>query len=190
MRGPLVKDTYNKTNHRENYLLSLLNKVTREYKALLALTRRAKPLKITEIVKLSAVPGETTFAIQITYKNCVLYLTAAEIITGYRLNDFNDYQAMIIQQAGLGKLIEFLKLSDDKPTYKIAAKKMDPARQEYIFTIATKDNLHFKRTAVELSSDKYLLSNLDFSDIYDIGYTQGCESIIKEKTALLLAKHS
>ena len=176
---------------RQNFLLSLLKKITQEYKALLDFTKNTKPLKIVEIIELSNIPGETSFAIQLSNKNCIVPLKASAIIqNGYNLNDFNTFHADLIREAGKGRLIEFLKFSETKPLYKITAKKHDKSLQQYIYTIKTKDEIMFARTADELSEDKNLLLNMDIKDIYDIGYTKGCESILKEKTDLLLAKKS
>lgn len=180
----------NKHTVRENFLLSLLQKVVKEYKNLLELTRRAKPLKIIEIMNLSGAPGETKFAVQFTNKNCILKLTAAEIMCdNYDLNDFNDFHAEMIRQAAQGKLIEFLKISAEKSSlYKIVSKTFNRELQQYVFTIETKDKLRSTLTAEELSKDKKLLLDMNIEDIYDIGYTQGYESILKEKIGLLLEK--
>lgn len=180
----------NQITPRENFLLSLLHKVTKEYKALVEFTCRKKTLKIAEILELSSTPGESKFAIQFTNKNCVLHLTAAEIISqNYHLDDFNEFHAAIIKQAAHGKLIEFLKLSEKVCEYRIAVKRFDKSLQQYVFVIETKEQTRFTRTAEEIAADKKLLLNLDITDVYDIGFTQGCESILKEKAALLLAKH-
>ena len=177
-----------KSNHsngitpRENFLMSILSKVIKEYKALLEHTRRNKPFKIVEILNLSKIPGETKFTIQVTYKNSLVHLSAAEIINAnYNLNDFSDFHAEMIRQAAQGKLIEFLKLSEEEPEYKIVSKRMDTKLQQYIFTIENKNGIRFDNTAEELSRNKNLLSNIGMQDIYDIGYTQGTESILKEK---------
>lgn len=174
---------------RENFLLSLLNKVVKEYKTLLDFTRRNKPLKIIEISHLSPIPGETKFIIQLTNKNCVLHLTAAELIGNeYSLNDFNDFHAEMIRQAAKGKMIEFLKLIEKEPIYKIVSKRFDSKIEQYLFTLETKENIRFNCTADELSKNKDILSKIDVQDLYDIGYTHGLESILKEKSAMLLAK--
>lgn len=183
------KQDYPSLTPRENFLMSLLNKVTKEYKKLLEHTRRSKPLKIVEILNLSAIPGETRFTIQVTHKNSIVRLSAAEIISSnYDLNDFSDFHAEMIRQAAQGKLIDFLKLSEKEPTYKIVSKRFDAKMQQYIFTIETKEHIRFTSTAEELSLDKNLLSNIGMQDIYDIGYTHGAESILKERVSLLLAK--
>ncbi len=174
---------------RENFLMSLLNKIVKEYKTLLEHTRRDKKFKIVEILNLSTIPGETQFTIQISNKNCILHLTAAEIInSNYNLNDFSDFHANMIQQAAQGKLIEFLKLSEKPALYKITSKRFDSKTQQYIFTIEDQEQTCFHSTADEISKNKKLLSNISIDDIYDIGYTQGAESILKEKACLLLAK--
>jgi hypothetical protein len=169
----------------EDFLMSLLNRVIKEYKTLLEHTRRDKPLKIIEILNLSTIPGETKFAIQVTYKNSIIRLSAAEIINkNYNLNDFSDFHAEMIRQAAQGKLIEFLKLSEKGPIYKIVSKRFDAKAKQYIFTIETKENICFDSTAKELSINRDLLSNIGMQDIYDIGYTQGAESILNEKSSL------
>ena len=107
----------------------------------------------------------------------------------YNLNDFNDFHAKMIQKAAQGKLIEFLKISAEKSSlYKIVSKTFDRESQQYVFTIETKDMLRSIRSAEELSKDKKLLLGMNIEDIYDIGYTQGYESILKEKIGLLLQK--
>lgn len=56
---------------RENFLMSLLIKFTREYKKLLDFihSNNIKPFKIIEIINPSNIPGETQFVIQVTNKN-------------------------------------------------------------------------------------------------------------------------
>lgn len=174
---------------REGFLLSALNMIIGEYKALLTSFKRVKPLKVIEIIKLSKIPGETKFLIQITNKNCVLNLTAAEIIQqNYNLDDFSQYHADLIKYAANGKLLEYLKISDDITESRIISKTIDRESKQYLFTIETKEGTQFTRTADELSKDTQILSNLTISDIFDVGYTQGSESILKEKLALLLVK--
>jgi len=169
---------------RENFLMSLINKLINEYKTLFNYVH-LKPFKIVEILSLSTIPGETKFAIQITHKNCILFLTAAEILQkNYDLVNFSDFHAEMIRKAGEGKLGEFLKLSEINPAYKIVSKRFDSELQQYVFTIEDKEATLFKRTAQELSNDKNLLLNIDINDIYDIGYTRGAESILKEKQDL------
>lgn len=174
---------------RNGFLLSALKKIICEYKTLLESYKRVKPLKIIEITSLSKTPGETKFLIQVTNKNCVLNLTAAEIMQqNYNLDDFSKYHAELIKYAANGKLLEYLKLSDDVPEYKLVSKIIDRENKQYLFTIETKEGTQFTRTANELSKDTQILSNLTINDIFDIGYTQGSESILKEKLALLLVK--
>lgn len=174
---------------RENFLISLLNKIINEYKLLLAQSRYNKPFKIVDILKLSTIPGETLFAIQISHKNSIFKLTAAEIInSNYSLNDFNDFHAKMIRQAALGKLINFLNLSEENHAYKIVSKRFDKRIQQFIFTIEDNTSIRFNSTADELSKNKNLLANIDPQDVYNIGYTQGAESILKEKMLLASKK--
>ena len=102
--------------------------------------------------------------------------------------DYSDFHAEMIRQAAQGKLLEFLKFSEKKPAYRITSKRFNAKIQQFIFTIETKDNVRFNTTAEELSKNQDLLKNIGLQDSYDIGYTQGAESILKEKAALLLAK--
>lgn len=171
-----------KYTHRENFLLSIINKLIKEYKGLLALGKPPKPFKIIEIIQTSTIPGETLFVMQVTNKNCFLKLTAGDILKNYDLNNFTDFHAQMIQQAALGKLVEFLRLDDKNPVYKIISKKFDRKIKQYLFTIETKDQIRFIRTGTELSLDKNLLSNLETGDVYDIGFTQGSESILSESS--------
>lgn len=181
---------YSNITSRENFLILLLNRIIKEYRALLTHIRHIKPFKIIEIIYISSIPGESKFTIQVSNKNSIVTLTAAEIISnGYDLNNFNFFHSEMIRQAAQGKLIEFLKLSEPKSTNKIISKRYDRDLQQFIFTIKTKDKVQFSRTADELANDKKLLTNMDINDIYDICYTSGAESILKEKTMLLLAKH-
>jgi hypothetical protein len=187
----IFQNNSNTCSPRENFLLHILQKVISEYKLLVSHSRRAKLFKIVEILEISSVPGETRFAIQLTNKNCILKLTAADIISNnYNLNDFSNFHAELIRQASQGKLVAFLQLSDNtKSTSKIISKKIDKNINQFIFTIETENKRTIVRTANEVSQDKDLLSSLDIIDIYDIGYTQGSESILKEKISLLLAKN-
>lgn len=182
------QDYSHRLTPRENFLMSIINTLINEYKTLLSHIHM-KTYTIVEILSLSPIPGETRFAIQITHKNCILPLSAAEILQKkYDLNDFSNFHAKMIRKAGQGKLIEFLKLTEIEPTYKIISKRFDTELQQYIFTVEDKKSISFKRTAQQLSSDKNLLSNIGIQDIYDIAYTRGAESILKEKALLLLAK--
>lgn len=172
---------------RENFLIFLVNKLTNEYKRLLNHIQM-KPYKIVEILTLSTIPGETRFAIQITHKNCILTLSAAEIFQNYDLNVFSNFHAEMISKAEEGKLVEFFKLTEIEPAYKIVSKRFDSEFQQYVFTVEDREAISFMRTAQVLSNDKNLLLNIGIHDIYDIGYTLGVESILKEKSLLLLAK--
>ena len=181
----------NKLTPRENFLISFLNKIIKEYKKLLEHAYSNKPFRIIEILHLSAIPGDTRFIIQITHKNSIAHLSAAELInSNYDLNKFSDFHAEMIRQAAQGKLLQFLKLPAKEPTYKIVSKRFDAKKQQYFFTIESEENIRFTTTAEELSKNKNLLSNIDRQDIYDIGYTQGTESILKENTSLLLVKQN
>jgi hypothetical protein len=174
---------------RENLLMMIIQRLVREYKLLLYQFRGSKPLRIVEIVEISHEPGATQFLMQIASKNAFLQVSAADIISqGYQLHDFNDFHADMVRHAAQGKLLEFLHLSEQEPAYKIVSKKMDRDAQQYLFTIRGEDKTLFIRSADELSRDKDLLENLNIHDIYNIGYTAGSESILREKTALLLAK--
>ncbi|TAK77188.1 MAG: hypothetical protein EPO11_02970 [Gammaproteobacteria bacterium] len=73
-------------------------------------------------------------------------------------------------------------------TYSIASKKFDREKKQYIFIIEIKGEIRFIRTAEEISKDKNILFNMNANDVYDIGFTRGCESILNEKVALLSAK--
>ena len=94
----------------------------------------------------------------------------------------------MIQQAAQGKLVEFLSIPNKKPTYKIISKKYDYEAKQNIFLIEIENQQKIARIADEIARDKELLANMDIGDIFDIGYTQGSESVLKEKMALLLAK--
>jgi phosphoserine aminotransferase len=89
----------------------------------------------------------------------------------------------------LGKLIDYLKISESNPTFRIVSKRFDKSAQQHIFTLISDKQEHFMRSASEIVSDKNILENLGVSDVYDIGFTQGGESILKEKMALLLLKN-
>ena len=180
----------NKFNPRENFLMAVINKLMGEYKALLNYFHM-KTFKIVDILSLSSVPGETIFIIQIAHKNIILQLSAAEILhKNYDLNDFSAFHAEMIRKAGEGKLFEFLKLSETEARYKISGKRFDQELQQYLFTIESNDGTKFKKTAEELANDKDLLSYIGIQDIYDIKFTQGAESILKEKALLLAIKEN
>src|SRR3990167_7162571 len=143
---------------RENFLIALLNKITKEYKTLLEKTRQVKPLKIVEIIHYSPVPGETKFAIQVTNKNCVIQLSAAESLNHrYHLDEFNAFHAEMIRQAAQGTLQNFLQIVNQEPKYKIVSKKFDKELKQHLFTIENKDQIRFTRTAEEISQNKELL---------------------------------
>lgn len=184
----------NKLTSRENFLITLLNKVTKEYKALIEYTRQVKPLKIVDIVELSNVPGETKFAIQIANKNAVLEIKAKDIILGgYDLNQFNDFHSEMIRKAASGKLFEFLQLpSPNASAYKIISKKWERQSGETIFTVreTKNDGVQFALTASSLNENKNLLLHMSAQDIFDIGYTQGSESVAKESIEIEKVKTS
>lgn len=184
----------NKTHYtissRENFLLSILNKVINEYKKITDQIKKNRPLKIIEISNLSSIPGETIFTIQISDKNCIARLSAAEIIEAdYCLNDFSDYHSDMIRMAAQGRLIEFLRLSDIEPIYRVVSKRYDRSNMQHIFTLETKDNRRFARTADEIANDKLVLTNINNEDAYDIGFTHGTETLALEQSILKKAKH-
>ena len=169
-------------------LISIINK----YKKMIYFTKKNTPLKIIEIISLSEIPGESTFIIQVSNKNSIFKMRAATIISeGFDLNLFNKFHAEIIKHAAKGTLIHFLhQEKTNQPKYRIISKKFEHGNDDYLFTIATKNNYQFTCTMNEIISNKKLLQNLHYDDIYDIGYTTGYLSIIKEKNALALAKQA
>lgn len=172
-------------NHRENFLMNLLQKIIHEYKSLLEYTRKINPFKILKILYLSPVPGETRFLIQVSNKDVILKLTAAEIIhDNYDLDGFPGFHADMIRHAAKGSLMEFLKIDHNSYNYKIISKKYDRDHKNHIFTLETTDQLLFNATTEELSKNKDTLNNLKSDDVFDIGYTQATESIIKENIVL------
>lgn len=82
-----------------------------------------------------------------------------------------------------------MPLSSKIASYSIISKALDKSIQQYVFVIKTPENELLRRTAPEIANDKELLHNLNFDDVYDIAYTHGSESIIKEKMAIALAKN-
>lgn len=162
--------------------------VVNQYQSLRNITREAKAFRIIEITKLSALPGKSKFKIQVTNKSSILNLNARSIVNSYDLDFFSNFHAQLIKKANDGKLIEFLDaLVTNEPLFKIASKKFDRASNQFIFTVTTKEKIMFDCTAGELSNNKHVLSNMNFQDIYDIGFTKGTETILNEKTAILLA---
>lgn len=178
-----------KYKRRKKFIIGILNKVASEYKSLLEISRRKKAFKIIGIAHLSHLPQKTKFILQVTNKKCMLKLSAIDIFNSYSLENFNELHAELIRRAIQGTLIEFLdSLNDNKPLYKITSKKFDRNLNQYVFTIQSKIQNQFVFTAKELSSNKYLLENMNLQDVYDIGHTQGTETVLNEKSALLLAK--
>ncbi|MBV9575430.1 MAG: hypothetical protein JO149_02270 [Gammaproteobacteria bacterium] len=178
------------SSYRQNFLISLLSKVMQEYKKLLELSRHNKPFKITEIIELSNVPGETVFAVQLLNKNCVIPLKTSEIFSkGYNLDEFTDVHAEMICQAAKGTLLDFLNQLQNTSSHKIIWKKFDKNLQQYVFGIETKSHIRFKRTADEIATDKNLLFSFSKNDLYDIAFTQGTESILKERLVLFSEKN-
>jgi len=105
--------------------------------------------------------------VQIINKNCCLELTAAQLIADeYDLNDFYDFHAEMIRQAARGKLVQFLKLSETSPNYKIISKRFDRSVKEYIFTVVDNEGSRLTLSAAELSKDKNVLTSMKTSDIY------------------------
>jgi hypothetical protein len=186
----IVMRNEDKLNPRENFLLSIIYKLIDEYKSLYNSMQRKKLFKIVAIGNISSIPGETEFTVQVTNKNCALQITAADLIRDYNLSDFSEYHSDLIRAAAQGKLIEFLKLADPDPLYKVVSKKIDKELGQYVFTLENKNNDYFIRTAEEIAHEKNILMNLDWLDVYDVGYTHGIEGILKEKCALTLAKNS
>lgn len=128
------KNQKKKFNLFNNVFKLFIQRIIKEYKSLAEYNRAAKPLKIIEINHLSSIPGETKLIIQITNKNVTMSLTAAEVISNdFDLNDFTPFHANIIRQAAIGKLVNFLSLSNKEPAYKIISKKADPIKKQFIF---------------------------------------------------------
>src|SRR3990167_5627669 len=150
-----INNEHSTLTPRESFLMGLLNRIIKEYKTLIDLTRRHKPFKIVELIELSNIPGETKFAIQLTNKNSVFILSAAEIINNkYNLNDFNAFHAEMIRQASMGNLANYLNLSDKESVFHVTSKKYDREKQQHVFTIASKDQVELVRTAAEIAKDK------------------------------------
>lgn len=174
----------NSLTPRECFLMSLIHKLMKEYRTLSEAIRNIKPFKIIDIVKISNIPGETIFKIQITNKNLIINLKASEIILKeYDLNNFDSFHAEMIKNAAIGKLAEFLSVSTT-PVCKIISKTLDKKNREHVFTIEFEDEMLISRTAIEILNDKNLLSSMQMEDILEVGFTQGSESILREQYEL------
>ncbi len=68
-----------------------------------------------------------------------------------------------------------------RPRFKISSKYLDRNGNEYVFILETCENKKIRRTAGEIAKEIDILSNLSFEDIYNVGYTHGIESILKER---------
>lgn len=170
------------SNFSNNILIPLFRKFQENCKAFSELLRHQKPLKIVEIISMSDIPGETKFVIQIANKNSIISLSAGDLILGgYDLNHFSDFHAEMIRQAVTGNLMQYLAQSEKKQSHRIISKKYIRELQEYIFTIENKKNETIARTVYEITADKDLLYSMEFQDIFDVGYTVGSESVLKER---------
>ena len=68
--------------------------------------------------------------------------------------------------------------------YRIVSKRLDRQSKKYIFTLQIAEDLYIDRHAEDISSDKNILYALKGEDIFDIAFTQGCESISEEMKLL------
>jgi len=165
-------------------------KILGECKALIERRKKSNLLKIIEIKKLSSIPGESEFLIQVTNKNSVFTLKANNIFTdGYNISDFSDFHAELIRQAAVGKLIDYLQNpSLSKSTYTVLSKKLNRELNTYTYEIEDCTGTQFSCTADEIYANRTMLDEMHSHDIFDIGFTIGSESISRESKQLKAIK--
>lgn len=131
--------------------------------------------------------GEILFTLQLVGKNLVSKLYARDISNDKKLlKALSPIDLLKILNISNKKFLckrENIILFPCQAYYKLIAKNFNHILQQTIFTLeithATK-NTQKKLTALEIANNPLILEKLTPQEIYDLGYTVGSETILRE----------
>lgn len=131
--------------------------------------------------------GETLFTLQLVGKNLISKLFATEISNDKKLlKSLSPIDLLKILNSSNKKILHKKKnivLFPCQADYKLIAKNYNPILQQTIFTleITHPSKIIQKRlTALEIANNPIILEKLTSQEIYDLGYTVGSETILRE----------
>lgn len=170
----------------ENYI----NNFKLKYKSIQQASSCPFPLRIIG-QEPADINGDTIYTVQIVGKNLVSKIHATEF--------FNDKQ--LLNALSPYDLLQFLNISNKQIAYKrdniiifpsrarckMIAKNYDRVIQQTIFTIEISQAnkiIHKKFTALEIVNNPLVLEKLSSEETYDLGFTVGSETILKEMQKL------
>lgn len=131
--------------------------------------------------------GETLFTLQLIGKNLISKLYASEISSDKKLlKSLSPIDLLKILNTSNKKFLhkrENIILFPCQAYYKLTAKNYNHILQQTIFTLeitrATKITQK-KLPALEIANNPLILEKLTPQEIYDLGYTVGSETILRE----------
>ncbi len=130
---------------------------------------------------------DTIYIIQVVGKNLVSKIYATKLFKDKQLlNALSPYDLLHILNISNKKNIDKkdkLLIFPSRAHYKLVSKSYDHNTQQTIFTLAITQpskTTQKKLTAFEIISNPLILAKLSSQETYDLGFTVGSETILKE----------
>lgn len=177
-----MEDTSLDFKYVENYISTIKAK----YKSLQKANAYPFSLRIID-EEVCTKSGETLFTLQLVGKNLVSKLYATDISNDKKLlKSLSPIDLLKILNTSNKKFLhkmENIILFPCQAYYKLIAKNYNHILQQTIFTLEiTRVNkiTQKKLTALEIANNPLILEKLTPQEIYDLGYTVGSETILRE----------
>lgn len=167
------------------YVENTISTIRAKYKMLQK--ANAHPFSLRIIDEEVNANGETVFTLQLVGKNLISKLYAKDISSDKKLlKAFSPLDLLKILNASNKKILHNrgnIILFPCQAYYKLIAKNYNHTLQQTIFILeVSRANqiTHKKLTALEIASNPLILEKLTSQEIYDLGYTVGSETILRE----------
>jgi len=167
------------------YVENTISTIKAKYKLLQK--ANAHPFSLRIIDEEINANGETIFTLQLVGKNLVSKLPAKDISSDKKLlKSLSPIDLLKILNASNKKLLKKrgnIILFPCQAYYKLIAKNYNHTLQQTIFIleISRANQITQKKlTALEIANNPLILEKLTPQEIYDLGYTVGSESILRE----------
>lgn len=167
------------------YVENTISTIKAKYKLLQK--ANAHPFSLRIIDEEINANGETIFTLQLVGKNLVSKLPAKDISSDKKLlKSLSPIDLLKILNASNKKFLKKrgnIILFPCQAYYKLIAKNYNHTLQQTIFTLEISRAHQItqeKLTALEIANNPLILEKLTPQEIYDLGYTVGSESILRE----------
>jgi hypothetical protein len=171
-----------------------IKNVKLKYKSIQQVSSRSYPFRI---IAQELVRGNTDiiYILQIVGKNLVSKVYAAELFNDKQLlNALSPYDLLLFLNSFNKKIVcrkGNLLIFPCSSHYKLVSRQYDHFTQQTIFTIEIVQSgktVQKKLTALQIVNNPFLLERLSAKETYEIGFTIGSETILKEIHQLMSFK--